>query len=226
MSLLRSPICLRIISLSDLRQVSCLISSAFGILSAEGKMRRASIPAREKNWDGSPAKKENENKEKGSKMNPFTVFSNDRQWNPFQEMGALGHRWNHILFGDRGLNLESPGEAQAISLRDWSPLVDIMEGDGAYLMKAELPEVAKEDVSVRVENGVLSISGERKAEVVKSEKKIHRVERAYGRFVRSFRVPENADASKVKARFKDGVLQVVLPKLAEAKAAAVEINVD
>ena len=86
--------------------------------------------------------------------------------------------------------------------------------------------MAKEDVSVRVEDGVLSISGERKTEEEKNEKKIHRAERSYGRFDRSFRVPENADASKVTARFKDGVLQVVLPKLAQAKAAAVEINVD
>ena len=189
-------------------------------------MRGASIPAREKNEDGSLAKKENKNKEKGSKMNPFTVFSKDRQWNPFQEIGELSHRLNHILFGNRGLNLEGPGEAHKISLRAWSPLVDIMEGDGEYLVKAELPEVAKEDVSVRVEDGVLSISGERKTEEEKNEKKIHRAERAYGRFDRSFRVPENADASKAEARFKDGVLQVVLPKLAQAKAAAVEINVD
>ena len=158
-------------------------------------------------------------------MNPLTVF-NDRKWNPFQEMGELSHRLNHILFGNRGLNLEGPGEAHKISLRAWSPLVDIMEGDGEYLVKAELPEVAKEDVSVRVEDGVLSISGERKAEVVKEEKKIHRVERDYGRFTRSFRVPENADASKVTARFKDGVLQVTLPKVAEAKPPAVEISVD
>lgn len=189
-------------------------------------MRGASIPAREKNENGSPAKKENENKEKGSKMNPFTVFSKDRQWNPFQEMGELSHRLSHILFGDRGLNWEGPGAAQEISLRAWSPLVDIMESEGEYLVKAELPGVAKEDVSVRVENGVLFISGERKAEEEKNEKKIHRAERAYGRFDRSFRVPENADASKVAARFQDGVLQVALPKLAEAKAAAVEINAD
>ena len=158
-------------------------------------------------------------------MNPLTVF-NDRKWNPFQEMGELSHRLNHILFGDHSLNLESPGTTQEISLRDWSPLVDIIESDGEYLVKAELPEIAKEDVSVRVEDGVLSISGERKAEVVKEEKKIHRVERAYGRFTRSFRLPENADASKVTARFKDGVLQVTLPKVAEAKASAVEISVD
>ena len=158
-------------------------------------------------------------------MNPLTVF-NDRKWNPFQEMGELSHRLNHILFGDRSLNLESPGTTQEISLRDWSPLVDIIESDGEYLVKAELPEIAKEDVSVRVEDGVLSISGERKAEVAKEEKKIHRVERAYGRFTRSFRLPENADASKVTARFKDGVLQVTLPKVAEAKASAVKISVD
>lgn len=189
-------------------------------------MRGASIPAREKNEDGSLAKKENENKEKGSKMNSFTVFSKDRPWNPFQEMGELSHRLNHILFGGRGLNLEGLGAAREISHRDWSPLVDIMEEEGEYLVKAELPGMAKEDVSVQVENGVLSISGERKAEGEKNGKKIHRIERAYGRFVRSFRVPENADASKVSARFQDGVLQVVMPKRAEAKAAAVAINVD
>jgi HSP20 family protein len=112
-----------------------------------------------------------------------------------------------------------------ITLADWAPLADITEDDKEYVIKAELPDVKKEDVKVTVENGVLTISGERKFEREEKKKKYHRVERAFGTFVRSFSLPDVADASKVKAEFKNGMLTVHLPKSEHAKPKQIEVNV-
>jgi len=112
-----------------------------------------------------------------------------------------------------------------ITLADWSPLSDITEDDKEYVIKAELPDVKKEDVRVTVENGVLTISGERKFEKEEKKKKYHRIERAYGTFVRTFSLPDVADAGKVKAEFKNGVLTVHMPKSEKAKAKQVEVNI-
>ncbi len=108
---------------------------------------------------------------------------------------------------------------------EWSPLVDISEDDKEYLIKAELPEVKKEDVKVTAEDGTLTIMGERKFEKAEKNKKYHRVERAYGSFGRSFSFPDDASPGKVSADFKDGVLTVHLAKVGKAKPQQVEINV-
>ena len=92
-------------------------------------------------------------------------------------------------------------------------------------MKADLPEMKKDEIKVNVENGVLSVSGERKAEKEEKNKKFHRIERSYGSFLRSFTLPEDADGAKVAAEFKDGVLKVHLPKSSAAKPKAVEVKV-
>jgi HSP20 family protein len=117
------------------------------------------------------------------------------------------------------------GGKEALTVAQWSPLVDITEDEKEYLIKAELPDMKKEDVRLTVENEVLAISGERKFEKEEKGKKYHRVERAYGSFVRSFSLPEDADGSKVSADFKDGMLQVHLPKSQKAKPKAIEIKV-
>jgi HSP20 family protein len=117
------------------------------------------------------------------------------------------------------------GGKEALTVAQWSPLVDITEDEKEYLIKAELPEMKKEDVRLTVENDVLAISGERKFEKEEKGRKYHRVERAYGSFVRSFSLPEDADGSKVTADFKDGMLQVHLPKSEKAKPKAIEIKV-
>ena len=103
--------------------------------------------------------------------------------------------------------------------------MDITEDDKEYLVKADLPEVKKEDVKVTVEDGVLTITGERKIEKEEKDKKYHRIERSYGNFLRSFTLPDAADGAKVRAEFKDGVLKVRLPKTEKAKAKAVEVKV-
>ena len=123
------------------------------------------------------------------------------------------------LFGRR-----SSGRDE-ITLADWAPLADITEDDKEYVIKAELPDVKKEEVKVTVENGTLTISGERKFEKEEKKKKYHRVERSYGSFVRSFTLPDQADSSKVKAEFKNGMLTVRVPKNEKAKPKQIEVNV-
>jgi HSP20 family protein len=113
-----------------------------------------------------------------------------------------------------------------MTVSEWTPLVDITEDEKEYLIKAELPEVKKEDVKVTVENGVLTMTGERKFEKEQKDKKYHRIERSYGSFMRSFSLPDAAAGDKVSAEFKDGVLKVHLPKSPEAKPKSIDVKVD
>lgn len=95
-----------------------------------------------------------------------------------------------------------------------------------FTIKAEIPDVHKDDVKVSVENGVLSIKGERKHEKEENGKKFHRVECYYRSFMRSFTLPSNVDSTKIKASFKDGMLDLQIPKTAEVKPKAVEIHIE
>ncbi|MGZ4872991.1 MAG: Hsp20/alpha crystallin family protein, partial [Candidatus Angelobacter sp.] len=115
---------------------------------------------------------------------------------------------------------------EPMTLSEWAPSVDIIEDEKEWLIQADLPEVKKEDVKVSVENGALSITGERKLEKEEKDKKYHRVERAYGSFVRSFTLPDDADATKVNAEFKDGVLKVHVAKSEAAKPKQIEVKVN
>ncbi len=117
------------------------------------------------------------------------------------------------------------GEQESLTVSEWTPLVDITEDDKEYLIKAELPEVKKEEVKVTVENGLLTINGERKFEKEEKGKQYHRVERAYGSFVRSFSLPDDADSNKVNADFKDGVLRVRVAKSEQARPKQIEVKV-
>jgi HSP20 family protein len=112
-----------------------------------------------------------------------------------------------------------------MTVADWTPTVDISETDGEYQIRAEIPDVKKEDVKVTVEDGVLTIQGERKQEKEEKGKRYHRIERSYGSFVRSFSLPDVIDEEKVKAEFKDGVLSLHLPKSEKAKPKAIEVKV-
>ena len=144
------------------------------------------------------------------------------RWNPFKELEDMERRLSTYL-GRPAIRTEAGKEAMTIA--EWSPLVDIVEDDKAYLIKAEIPEMKKEDVKISVQENVLSISGERKYEKEEKGKKYHRVERAYGSFLRSFTLPEDADGTKVSAEYKDGVLNVHLPKSEKAKPKAIEVKV-
>ena len=117
------------------------------------------------------------------------------------------------------------GKEEALTVAEWAPLVDIVEDDKQYLIKAELPEVSKEDVKITVQDDVLTITGERTLEKEEKGKKYHRVERAHGRFGRSFTLPEDADGNGVGADYKDGVLKVYLPKSEKAKPKTIEVKI-
>lgn len=145
------------------------------------------------------------------------------QWDPFRELEEMSNRLNR-LFG-RSLPARAGDDKNAMTMIDWAPSVDIAETPEEYQIKAELPEVKKEDVKVSVDNGVLRIEGERKQEKEEKGKKWHRVERSYGSFMRTFTVPDNADSAKIAAEFKNGVLSVHLPKSASAKPKSVEVKV-
>jgi len=95
---------------------------------------------------------------------------------------------------------------------DWAPAADVSETEAEYLIKADLPEVRKEDVSITVQDGVLTLSGERRQEVRAENEKVHRVERAYGSFARRFALPENADEQSIRAESRDGVILIHIPK--------------
>jgi HSP20 family protein len=114
---------------------------------------------------------------------------------------------------------------EPLTVTEFTPPVDIQETEKEYLVKAELPEVKKEDVKVLVENGVLTIQGERKMEKEEKGKKFHRIERSYGTFLRTFTVPLDADETKVAADFKEGLLKVTIPKTLKALPKAIEVKV-
>lgn len=145
------------------------------------------------------------------------------RWNPFREMEDLQNRLSSVL----GMAPVRPADAREenMTVAEWTPLVDITEDANEYLIKTDLPEVRKEDVKVSVEDRVLTITGERKFEKEEKGKKFHRVERAYGSFVRSFTLPDDADDSKVLAEFKDGVLKVHVTKSEAKKPKAIEVKV-
>ena len=151
------------------------------------------------------------------RWDPFRV-----QWNPLKERDELEHRLSTLL-GHRAST--GNGGKEALTVAEWSPLVDIVEDENEYRIKAELPAMKKEDVRLTVDNGVLTISGERKYEQEEKRETHHRIERAYGSFVRSFSLPEDADGSKVTADYKDGVLHMHLPKSEKAKPKSIEIKV-
>jgi len=111
------------------------------------------------------------------------------------------------------------------SLATWAPVCDIYETDNEIVVKAELPEVKKENVHVSIENNVLTIRGERKFSEETKKENYHRVERSYGEFMRSFTLPTFIDPNKVNAEFKDGMLHVTLAKREEAKPKQVEVKV-
>lgn len=144
------------------------------------------------------------------------------RWNPFKELAEMEQRLSTYL-GRPAARTEAGEEAMTVA--EWSPLVDITEDEKEYLIKADLPEVKKEEIKLTVQDNVLSISGERKYEKEEKGKKYHRVERAYGSFMRSFTLPEAADGSKVSAEYKDGVLNVRLPKSEKAKPKSIEVKV-
>src|ERR1700712_4305809 len=110
--------------------------------------------------------------------------------------------------------------------RPWSPAVDIYENESALVLKADLPDVDPKNVGIQLENGTLTLKGERKFENQENGMGFHRIERSYGSFVRAFSLPDTVDGEKVKADYKNGVLTVTLPKKEVAKPKTINISVN
>jgi len=146
---------------------------------------------------------------------------NMQVWNPFHEFENLLARYNKGSGSNPGTSMTSE-----LSFADWAPSVDIEEEEDKYLIKADLPGVDKKDIDVKLENGVLSIRGEKQTakETGKGTKR-HRTERFHGTFARSFTLPDAVKAEKVDASYKDGVLSLTIPKAEEAKPKSIDIKV-
>jgi HSP20 family protein len=142
------------------------------------------------------------------------------KWNPWREMEDFFNRYSPTT------GLPQISNQELMSSGDWSPRVDIAETDKEFSIKAEIPDVNKEDVKVTVENGVLSITGERKQEKEEKGKKFHKIERYYGSFTRSFVLPSNVDDSNIKADYKDGVLRLKIPKTNKNKSNSIKVSVN
>ena len=127
---------------------------------------------------------------------------------------------------DRVFDTFWTGDQEPQNVRPWSPAIDISETPDAYLVAAELPGVEKQDVHVTVLENRLFIKGEKKQETREEKQNVHRVERAYGAFSRSFDLPRAVEAEKITAAYKDGVLRVSVPKAEEAKPKQIEVNVN
>ena len=136
-------------------------------------------------------------------------------WNPIHEMDELFHGRLASVLGGEGL--------QSVA---WSPVVDIEETELNYLIRAELPGLSKEKVKVTVEDGVLTLSGERDLERKVEGKTFHHIERSHGTFTRSFTLPENAEAESVSANYKDGLLEIRVAKSEEALPKSIEVRVE
>jgi len=141
------------------------------------------------------------------------------KWDPFREIEDMVDRYTKAIGWPRR------GNQEVMTTGDWTPRVDIAETEKEFVIKAEIPEVKKEDVKVTVDNGVLTIRGERKQEKEEKGKKYHRIERYYGSFTRSFTLPENVDDTKIEASFKEGISNLQIPKSREAKPKASEIKI-
>jgi len=141
-------------------------------------------------------------------------------WDPFREMENLSQRFNRLF--NIAPNLD---EGEYISSATWMPACDISETDKAYLIRAELPDVKKDNVRVNIENNVLTLQGERKDEKEVKNERYHRREMTYGSFLRRFTLPDDINPDKVDATFKDGILTVTVPREASKQAKTKRIDV-
>ena len=145
-----------------------------------------------------------------------------RWLDPFRDLSLIQDRMNQIF---EDTLARSRGREEGLRTGMWTPAVDIYENNDFVVVKAELPGVEKDRISVEVEDGILTLRGERGIGKEVKEENFHRIERAYGSFQRSFSLPVSVDQEKVTARFRDGVLEVKMPKQAQAKAKQIEVDV-
>lgn len=141
------------------------------------------------------------------------------RFDPYRELSALQDQFSRALGSALGRT-----SREDETLAAWVPPVDITEEKDRILITAELPGFQDNEISIQTENGMLTISGERKFEKETEGRNYHRVERAYGQFLRSFSLPNNVDREKIKAEFKNGLLKIELPKREDAKPRSIQIS--
>jgi HSP20 family protein len=141
------------------------------------------------------------------------------RWNPYRNLASLPLDVDTFFDASRlGFGLNSDTE--------WSPSVDVGETEDGYELKAEVPGIKKEDIRISFEGGLLTLKGEKKQENGEKNRNYHKVERVYGRFERSFRLPDGIKADAIKARYDSGVLTVAIPKAEEAKPKEIAVTVE
>ncbi|NNF15897.1 MAG: Hsp20/alpha crystallin family protein [Gammaproteobacteria bacterium] len=136
------------------------------------------------------------------------------RWSPFGDLDSYFDRVNNL------------NDLFDVKEREWKPAAAISETKKEYLVKADLPDVRKEDIHIALENGVLTVTGERKIEKESEDEKVHRMESFYGTFARSFSLPDNIDEGKIKAECKNGVLRIRIPKSTAEKKQAHKIEIN
>ena len=142
------------------------------------------------------------------------------KWDPFRDLNILQDRMNR-LFEDAERGIRRSEEPASTTI--WSPAVDIYETEGEIVVQAELPGMDRKDISLNLENNVLTIRGDRQFKKETKEDNYHRIERSYGGFSRSFSIPTSVDEDKIRADYKDGVLRIALPKKEQAKPKQIQI---
>jgi len=140
----------------------------------------------------------------------------------FQGLERLQREMNRAF---DGFFRSDAGDQESFSSRSWYPNIDVVENDDAYEVRAELPGLEKEDVKISLNNNVLTLRGEKKNEAEKKGANYHRIERSFGGFERSFTLPGSVKSEAIEAKFADGVLSVVIPKLEESKPKMIDIRV-
>src|SRR5690349_17785236 len=141
------------------------------------------------------------------------------RWDPFRELAALQNRMNRMFEEQYG------GGREELTTGAFVPPVDIYEDEHSVQLKLEVPGIEEKDIDIKVENNVLSVSGERKFEKEEKEENFHRVERRYGSFSRSFTLPNTVDTENIQADYDAGVLRIRLAKRAEAKPKQIKVNI-
>ncbi len=144
------------------------------------------------------------------------------RWEPLKDLVSFQERMNRLF--DEAFHRK--GELSPIQKGDWSPAVDVFETKDAIELRAELAGLSASDVAISLENDVLTLSGERTIAKEVKDENYHRVERSYGCFTRSFALPSRVHKENIKAKFKDGILHITLPKADEAKPKQIKIEVE
>jgi HSP20 family protein len=143
------------------------------------------------------------------------------RWEPARELQTIQQEMNRLF----GTFFDAPGNGESLASRRWIPAMDLVEEGDDFVLRADLPGVSEDQVSVELEDNVLTISGERKSELQERKEGYYRLERAAGRFSRSLTMPAGVDPQRIDAKFDNGVLTVRIPKPQERKPRRVAINV-